>query len=69
MAESLRCSPETITTLLIGYTPIQNKKVKKQPFSYTQGILSVGNSKRAQLEWLSVLHNEASGGKSQRLKE
>ena len=23
MAESLRCSPETITTLLIGYTPKQ----------------------------------------------
>ena len=23
-AESLHCSPETITTLLIGYTPIQN---------------------------------------------
>ena len=23
MAESLRCSPETTTTLLIGYTPIQ----------------------------------------------
>ena len=27
MAESLCCSPETITTLLIGYTPIQNKKL------------------------------------------
>ena len=26
IAESLHCSPETITTLLIGYTPIQNKK-------------------------------------------
>ena len=26
MAESLCGSPETITTLLIGYTPIQNKK-------------------------------------------
>ena len=24
MAESLRCSHEAITTLLIGYTPIQN---------------------------------------------
>jgi len=24
MADSLPCSPETITTLLIGYTPIQN---------------------------------------------
>ena len=28
MAESLRCSPEAITTLLISYTPIQNKKFK-----------------------------------------
>ena len=26
MAESLRCPPETITTLLISYIPIQNKK-------------------------------------------
>ena len=24
MAESLHCSPETTTTLLTGYTPIQN---------------------------------------------
>ena len=29
MAESLHCSPETIT-LLTGYTPIQNKKVLKK---------------------------------------
>ena len=30
MAESLHCSPETITTLLIGYTSVQNKKFKKK---------------------------------------
>ena len=30
MAESLRCLPETITTLLIGYTPTQNKKLKEK---------------------------------------
>ena len=30
MAQSLRCSSETITTLLIGYTPIQNKKILKK---------------------------------------
>ena len=30
MAESLVCSPETITTLLIGYIPIQNKKFFKK---------------------------------------
>ena len=30
MAESLRCSPQTITTLFIGYTSIQNKKFLKK---------------------------------------
>ena len=34
MAESLCCPPETITTLLIGYTTIQNgsdvKKIKEE---------------------------------------
>ena len=30
MVESLCCSPETLTTLLIGYTPIQNTKFKKK---------------------------------------
>ena len=29
MAESLRYSPETITTLLTGYTSVQNKKILK----------------------------------------
>ena len=30
MAEYLHYSPETITTLLTGYTPIQNKKFKNK---------------------------------------
>ena len=30
MAESLCCPPETTTILLIGYTPIQNKNLKKK---------------------------------------
>ena len=30
MVEPLCCSPETITTLLISYTPIPNKKFKKK---------------------------------------
>ena len=30
MADSPRCSPKTITTLLIGYTAIQNKKLKNK---------------------------------------
>ena len=29
-AESLYCSPETIKILLIGYTPIENKKFKEK---------------------------------------
>ena len=29
-AESLHCSSETTTALSIGYTPIQNKKLKKK---------------------------------------
>ena len=30
MAESLHCSPATITPLLTGFTPVQNKKLKKK---------------------------------------
>ena len=30
MAESLNCPPETSTTLLLSYTPIQNKKSKNK---------------------------------------
>ena len=31
LAKSLNCSPETATTLLIGCTPMQNRKLKKNP--------------------------------------
>ena len=31
-AETLCCALETITTLLISYTPMQNKKLKKNSF-------------------------------------
>ena len=30
ITKSLCCSPETITTLLIGYTPVQNKRFKNR---------------------------------------
>ena len=33
MAESLHCLPEITTTLLIGYTPVQNEKFKKSPLT------------------------------------
>ena len=36
MAEPLYCSPETVTTLLISYTPIQNKKLKNESEKTTQ---------------------------------
>ena len=32
MSQSLHWSPKTITTLLINYTPIQNKKFEKKFF-------------------------------------
>ena len=36
MAEFFHCSPETTTTLLIGYTPIQYKKFEKSKSSQSQ---------------------------------
>ena len=45
MAESLSCSPEATTTLLIGCTPIKNKKIKfggKKRFSKALNITWVG---------------------------
>ena len=36
MAEPLYCSLETVTTLSISYTPIQNKKLKKESEKTTQ---------------------------------
>ena len=38
MAGSLHCSPETITTLLIGYIPIQNKKLLLKKAEVTHGL-------------------------------
>ena len=41
MAESLHYSPETITILLIDYTPIQNKKLKKTQLSAVQSMKKI----------------------------
>ena len=38
MAESFHYSPEAVTTLLIGYTPVQNEKFKKNIFSDSVGF-------------------------------
>ena len=44
MIESLCCSPETVTALLSGYTPIQNIKFKK-----TQYLKSAKKKKKKRL--------------------
>lgn len=38
MAGSLHCLPETITTLLVGYTPIQNKKLSFKKAEVTHSL-------------------------------
>ena len=39
MAESLHCPPEAVTALLIGYTPMQNEKLKKvDQFYFIEGF-------------------------------
>ena len=43
MAESLHCSPKTITVLLSGYPPVQNKRLclkKKMWYMHTVGYYS-----------------------------
>ena len=39
MTECLHCSPETITTLLISYTPIQNVSSVKKIRNYKKAVL------------------------------
>ena len=48
MAESLCCLPETITTLLIGYTPIQNKKFRRRKKELQTTLLSIFRLKSAE---------------------
>ena len=77
MAESLRCSPETLTTLLISYTLIQNKKLKKKKKRFSIAMTSspsIGRQKRsnsvlrghkcAELHWVhaKLLHHNISCG-------
>ena len=56
MAEFLHCSPETITTLLIDYTPIQNKKLnvwrkkKDKLFAVSGNMLTLGGPVLPQVE-------------------
>ena len=41
MAESFDGSPETVTTLLTGYTPVQNKKFKKNESMHKEDVMCV----------------------------
>ena len=65
-AESLCCSPETTTALLIGYTPIQDKKFKvwrkkkKDPASTTKAQCSQMN--KYSLVALTVKESACSAG-------
>ena len=43
MVESLHCSPETITTLLITYTPKQNKKFFFKKKTLISNVIVFGN--------------------------
>ena len=53
MAESLCCPPETITTLLISYTPIQNKKL-----NFLKN--SIGSHKKKESKISAYLHSKIS---------
>ena len=48
MAESLCCPPETITILLTGYTPIQNKKFRRRKKELQTTLLSIYRLKSAE---------------------
>jgi len=41
MAEFLCCSPKTVTTLLIGYPSIQNKKFKETLYLLVSAYINV----------------------------
>ena len=51
MVESLHCSPETITMLLIDSTTIQNKKLKKKCVCVCVYILARGRGEGWRRKW------------------
>ena len=54
MAESLHCPPETVTTFLISYTPIQNKKLLKKKKVLNKIVETVTHSEKACLFFCSL---------------
>ena len=57
MAESLCCPPETIPALLVGYTPIQNKKLKKTKKKCSEGSTTTGVNSCLRIPSLSFIHS------------
>ena len=51
MAESLHCLPETVTTLLIGYTQIQNKNLKMQALGIEHGYRPPLRKEKANIQY------------------
>ena len=52
MAESLHCSPKTVTKLLIGYTPIENKKFILKKKEWNNAIyINMNGPRDCHTEW------------------
>ena len=64
MPESLPCSPEAITTLLIGYGPIQNLKFQKKRRREGTQPISPGPGK-ADVPWFPVKSAHSSPPRSE----
>ena len=55
VVESLCCSPESIITLLISYTQVQNKKFKRKK-KYLKGFSDQHSNSRTVVVWLKTSH-------------
>ena len=55
IAESLYCSPETIMALLISYTPVQNKMLKKLKLKWPTGEEIFATNIKGIFQWGKML--------------
>ena len=55
IAESLNCSPETIMALLISYTPVQNKMLKKLKLKWPTGKEIFATNIKGIFQWGKML--------------
>ena len=71
MAESLCCPPETVATLLISYTPIQNKKLakpKKKKRRRSKGFLRGWVTRELSVDKAEPDHQGVSGPRCRQAK-